>query len=48
MDVWLESWVRLALARIRGTERGSADVIIVVLLLILIWIVYTGRRLAAQ
>lgn len=48
MNTWLEIWLRVAAARILRDERGQADMLIIILLLILIYMVYTGRRLVVE
>lgn len=48
MHTWLEFWLRVAAAKILRDERGQAEMLIIILLLILIYMVSTGRRLVVE
>ncbi len=48
MQIWLEHTLRLAARRIVRSERGQSELLIIVLLLFLVWLVSTGRRVVVQ
>lgn len=48
MQIWLESWLRMAVAKLWRDERGQAELLIIVLLVFLVWLVSTGRRVVVQ
>ena len=44
MQIWLEHWLRLAASRVFRDERGQAELLIIALLIFLIYLISTGRR----
>ena len=48
MQIWLEHTLRLAARRIFRDERGQTELLIVALLIFLIWLISTGRRVVVQ
>ncbi|MDQ7857294.1 MAG: hypothetical protein QN174_07485 [Armatimonadota bacterium] len=48
MDLWMAPAVRAAAARLLRGERGQTELIIIALLLFLIFLVSTGRRVVVQ
>ncbi len=48
MQIWLEHWVRLAVNKVVRDERGQGELIIIALLIFLIWLLSTGRRVVVQ
>ena len=48
MHIWLDHWLRLAARRLGRDERGQAELLIIALLIFLIWLISTGRRVLVQ
>ncbi len=48
MQIWLEHALHLAARRIFRDERGQTELLIVALLIFLIWLISTGRRVVVQ
>lgn len=48
MQIWLEHWVRLVVNKVVRDERGQGELIIIALLIFLIWLLSTGRRVVVQ
>jgi hypothetical protein len=48
MQIWLEHALRLAARRIVRDDHGQTEILIIVLLLFLVWLVSTGRRVVVQ
>jgi len=48
MQIWLEHALRLAARRILRDERGQTEILILALLIFLVWLVSTGRRVVVQ
>jgi len=48
MQIWLEHALRLAARRIVRDDRGQTEILIIALLLFLVWLVSTGRRVVVQ
>jgi len=48
MQIWLEHALRLAVRRIMRDGRGQTELLIVLLLLFLVWLISTGRRVVVQ
>jgi hypothetical protein len=48
MQIWLEHALRLAARKVFRDERGQTDILIVALLIFLIWLISSGRRVVVQ
>lgn len=48
MQIWLEHVLRLAARKVFRDERGQTDILIVALLIFLIWLISSGRRVVVQ
>lgn len=48
MLIWLESWMRLALRRVLRDERGQSELIIILIVIFVIYLISTGRRVVVQ
>lgn len=48
MLLWLEAWIRAAVAMIVDDERGQGELLIILLLVFLIYLISTGRRVIVQ
>ncbi len=48
MQIWLESWVRLAVGKILRDERGQGELFVILLLIFIIYLISTGRRVVVQ
>lgn len=48
MQIWLEHWVRLVMRKVVRDERGQGEIIIIALLIFLIYLLSTGRRVLVQ
>ncbi len=48
MQIWLEYWLRLAAGKVFRDERGQAELLIIALLIFLVYLVSTGRRVIVQ
>lgn len=48
MLMWLHTWLRLAVGKIVRDERGQAELIVILLLIFLIYLISTGRRVVVQ
>lgn len=44
MYTWLETWIRSRLSN----DRGQADIIVVALVVFLLWLLVTGRKVVVQ
>lgn len=48
MLIWLHSWLRLAVGKVVKDEEGQAELIVILLILFLVYLVSTGRRVVVQ
>jgi hypothetical protein len=48
MELWLLTYVRNRLAPIVREQRGQADFLILALLVFIIFLIFSGRRLSVQ
>lgn len=48
MLIWLHSWLRLAVGKVVKDEKGQAELIVILLILFLVYLVSTGRRVVVQ
>ncbi|MGH2405404.1 MAG: hypothetical protein ACRDGN_13235 [bacterium] len=48
MLIWLESWLRLAVGKVLRDERGQGELLVILLLIFIIYLVSTGRRVTVQ
>lgn len=48
MQTWLEHTLRLAVRRIVRNERGQTEILIIALLLFIVYLISTGRRVIVQ
>ncbi len=48
MLIWLHSWLRLAVGKVVRDEKGQAELIVILLILFLVYLVSTGRRVVVQ
>lgn len=48
MEFWLESWIRMMVAKVLRDERGVGELLIILLVLFLIYLIATGRRVTVQ
>jgi hypothetical protein len=48
MLIWLESWMRLALRKVLRDERGQSELIIILIVIFVIYLISTGRRVVVQ
>lgn len=48
MLIWLHTWLRLAVGKIVKDEHGQAELIVILLLIFLIYLISTGRRVVVQ
>ncbi len=48
MLIWLESWLRLAVGKVLRSEKGQAELLVILLLIFIIYLVSTGRRVTVQ
>lgn len=48
MLIWLETWVRLAVSKMVRDERGQGELLIILLLIFILYLISTGRRVVVQ
>ncbi len=48
MHIVLESWIRSVVSRTLGNERGQSELLILGLLIFLVWLLASSRRLIVQ
>lgn len=48
MLIWLHTWLRLAVGKTLRDERGQAELIVLLLLIFIIYLISTGRRVVVQ
>jgi hypothetical protein len=48
MLIWLETWLRLAVGKVVRDERGQGELLVILLLLFIVYLISTGRRVTVQ